>query len=74
MKRITRKQKEKYLQHKGVRCLVCESYNLTPEKPITREDGTYQVTVTCHNCYNRWVDVLTITDVTDYAFRTKTHS
>lgn len=61
---ITKEQKQKYLQSRGVRCPFCESDQIEGDHIDVCAAGAYQP-IYCLVCDRSWTDEYTLTDISE---------
>lgn len=59
---LTPEQRQKYLEHRGVRCPFCDNDEIS-SGPSERDDDYVTIEVECHGCDGTWLDYYTLTDV-----------
>jgi hypothetical protein len=62
---LTNEQTQAYFAHGCVRCVYCESNDLTPRKIHMDFDGSLRQDIHCENCGRTWTDCYQIRSLID---------
>jgi len=60
---LTPEQKKYYIEHRGRRCPVCHTYEISAKPDSEGFEGGIAEDVSCDECGAQWTDIYTLTGV-----------